>query len=124
VEGSGTITGPSGDQASFSINLHQQNSKKKSGIVGSFNYSDPAASLSINGSKISSLTFSGNSAHFTGTSSTGKSAGKKGKGGKGTISFTVDVTDNGSGTSDTFSIQTSTGYSASGNLTSGDVTIH
>jgi hypothetical protein len=102
--------------------LQQQKSKKKSSIVGSFNYSDPAAALSINGSKISSLSFSGNSAHFTGTANSGGSGKKGGK--KSTISFTVDVTDNGSGTSDTFSIQTSTGYSASGNLTSGDITIH
>ena len=59
--------------------------------------------------------FNGNQAHLTGTA----------KNGKAKLSFTVDVTDNGEpGTLDTFSIQVSNGYSASGNLTDGNITIH
>jgi hypothetical protein len=60
------------------------------------------------------LSFNGNQAQFTGTA----------KGGKRSLSFTVNVTDNGDpGTLDTFSIQISNGYSASGNLTSGNISI-
>ena len=93
-----------------------QQSKKKSKIVGSFNYDDSANGISIQGGKISSLSFNGNQAHFTGTAKGGK--------GKG-MSFTVDVIDNGEpGTLDTFSIQASRSYSASGNLLDGDITVH
>ena len=64
--------------------------------------------------KVTSLTFSGNTAHITGTAKIGK---KK-------INFTIDVVDNGDpGTNDFFSIQLSNGYSASGYLTSGGLTI-
>ena len=79
-------------------------------------YNDPATPMSFHSGKITSLTFSGNQAHLTGT---GKANGKK-------VSFSIDVTDNGDpGTpNDTFSIQLSNGYSASGNLTSGNITIH
>ena len=89
--------------------------KKKTKIVGGFSYSDPAAGLSFTSSKITTLTFNGNQAHFAGTARNGKSK----------ITFTVDATDNGSpGTLDYFSIQVSNGYSASGNPTSGDIQIH
>jgi hypothetical protein len=59
--------------------------------------------------------FTGHHGHFTGTV-------KKRKHNK--LTFTVDVTDNGPGNTDTFLIELSTGYSASGNLTSGDITGH
>ena len=95
-----------------------QQVRKKTKLVGSFSYSDPAASLSFSSSSISSLTFNGNQAHFTGTAKLSK---------KSKLTFTVDVADNsgpaGPGTLDTFSIQVSNGYSASGNLLSGNLTV-
>jgi hypothetical protein len=87
--------------------------KKTTKLVGSFSYSDPASGVSVSSSKVTSLTFSGNTAHFTGTAKQGKKS----------VSFTVDVADNGPGTSDIFTIHLSTGYSASGNLTSGDISV-
>lgn len=114
VEGSGSIAGPHGGQADFSMDVKFQKSKKATKLIGSFSYSDPGSSVSISANKISSLSFNGNQAHFTGTAKLGKKS----------VSFTVDVTDNGTpGTLDFFSIHLSTGYSASGNLTSGDLEI-
>jgi hypothetical protein len=116
VDGHGTIAGPHGGQASFDLGVALQKTKKKTKLIGSVMYNDPATPFSISSSKITSLTFSGNSAHITGTAKLSK---------KNQLSFTVDVIDNGSpGTNDFFSIQVSNGYSASGNLTSGDISIH
>ena len=65
--------------------------------------------------KITSLSINGNQAHFTGTVKLSR---------KSTVSFTVDVIDNGTpGTFDSFSIQVSNGYSAGGTLSSGDISI-
>jgi len=70
--------------------------------------------LPFQSTKLTSLTGSGNEAHITGTGRIGKTR----------VNFTVDVTDNGSpGTNDFFSIQLSNGYSASGQLLSGDIQI-
>ena len=90
--------------------------KKKTKLVGNFTYDDPCRPFSFRALKITSLTFTNNHAHFTGT----------GKIGKQKITFSVDVTDNGSpGTNnDFFSIQVSNGYSASGFLTSGNISVH
>ena len=84
-------------------------------MIGTFSYDDPCRPLSFRALKLTSLTFNGNTAHFTGT----------GKIGKQKITFSVDVIDNGQpGTNDFFSIHVSNGYSASGFLTSGDIAIH
>lgn len=89
---------------------------KRTGVTGTFSYSDPASNVSINSSSVASLTINGNQAHFTGPMRGGR---------RSTVGFTVDVTDNGTpGNNDFFSIHLSTGYSASGNLTSGDIQIH
>ena len=109
VEGSGSI----GGQTSFHFGIMPG---KKNKIVGSFSYIDPAAGLNINSSKLSSLVINGNQAQFSGTDKTGKHT---------KITFTVNVTDNGiPGTNDTFSINVSNGYSASGHLTSGNISLH
>jgi hypothetical protein len=96
--------------------LQQNNGKKKkTKPMGTVSYNDPASSIFFDSSKITGLSFNGNQAHLTGIASHTK---------KKTVTFTIDATDNGTpGTLDTFSIQLSTGYSASGNLTSGDITI-
>jgi hypothetical protein len=89
--------------------------KKKTKLIGSFGYDDPGTPFSIHSSKITSLSFNGNQAQFTGTAKVGK---------KSTISFTINVTDNGDpGTNDFFSLQVSNGYSASGFLTSGNISL-
>jgi len=115
VEGSGSILGPHGGQATFRLDVKMQKVKKTTKIVGSFSYSDPTTPLSFSSNKITGLTFNGNHARFIGTAKPSK---------KSQISFTVDVTDNGTpGTLDTFSLQVSSGYSASGNLTGGNIFI-
>jgi hypothetical protein len=111
VSANGTIDAASGN-ASFSFNATKSKKKK---WQGSFTYNDPAASVNIAGAKVTSPVVSGNQVHFTGSIK----AGKKSK-----LTFTVNMIDNGLGASDTFSISLSTGYSDSGNLTSGDIAIH
>lgn len=121
VFGGGTITAPGGGQATFAVDTSAKakgkgKGKKGNRVFGAFSYSDPAAGLSFNGS-LSILTLINNSAGFSGTA---KASGRHG----GTISFGVAVLDNGvPGTNDTFSINVGS-YSASGNLTSGDISIH
>jgi hypothetical protein len=78
------------------------------------NYSDPSCPISFSTTKISPLTISGNHASFTGTAKMGRS----------TISFTVQVDENGPGSMDHFSITLSNGCHASGNLTSGNISFH
>jgi hypothetical protein len=98
----------------MSVKFQNMKKKKNAKVTGSFSYSDPATPIAFQAAKIRSLTFNGSQAHFTGTSKIGK---KK-------VSFTVDVTDNGDpGTNDFFSLQLSNGYSASGNLTAGNIHI-
>ena len=87
---------------------------KKNKVVGSFSYSDPAAGLNINTTKFTSLFISGNHAQISGTAKMGK---------HGKISFTVNVYDNGP-SGDQFFINTSSGYSRGGPLTSGNILIH
>jgi hypothetical protein len=115
VHGDGTIAA-SGGQASFRLDAQRQKQKNKFKLKGSFSYSDPAAGISFSNGKLSSLTITGNHATVRGTAKLGR---------RNNVSFTVDVTDNGTpGILDTFSVSLSNGYSAGGNLTSGNITIH
>jgi hypothetical protein len=89
--------------------------KKKTVITGYFTYNDPGSGVSFSPTKITTLTFNGNQAHIAGTGSVGKNK----------VTFTVDVVDNGyPGTNDFFSIHLSNGYSASGTVVSGDISIN
>ena len=107
--------GPHESQASFDLGLRLQKTKKKTKITGNVMFDDPATPLSFHSTKVTTLTFNGNQAHIAG----------RGKANGANVSFTVDVTDNGSpGTLDYFSIHLSNGYSASGNPTTGDIQIH
>jgi len=112
----GTISGPKESQASFEVDGRIQMTKKKTKIFGNVAYEDPGVPFSFHSTKVTSLSFNGNHAHLAGT----------GKIGKKKVSFSCDVTDNGDpGTNnDFFSIQFSNGYSASGFLTSGNISIH
>ena len=92
-----------------------QKTQKKTKIIGNVMYDDPVTPISFHSTKITTLTFNGNQAHIAG----------RGKANGANVTFTVDATDNGyPGAEDFFSIHLSNGYSASGNLTSGDITIH
>jgi len=89
-------------------------SKKKTKIIGSVTYQDPGVPFTFRSTKVTSLSFNGNMAHLAGN----------GKIGKMKVSFTLDVTDNTlDGTGDFFSIHFSNGYSASGFLTSGNISV-
>jgi hypothetical protein len=95
-----------------------KNQKKQ--MFGQFSFNDPN-NLVIGDAQVTSLTISGNTAHFTGTTVQRASRRRR----PPQLTFTVDVSDNCEpGTLDTFSIRASNGYSASGNLTSGDIVIH
>jgi hypothetical protein len=81
-----------------------------------FTYSDPSSGISINSENASNVVITGRHAHFNGS-------GKKGK--RGRISYEVDVYDNSpNGTADQVGISLSNGYSAIGDLDSGDLSIH
>jgi hypothetical protein len=122
VDGSGSINGPSG-QANFTINSVRHNATNPNN-QGSFSYNDPNSPLVFSTSNITNVVINGNQASFSGTAQI-PGGGTGGTQKKRQISFTVNVTDNGTpGTLDTFSISTSSDYSASGNLTSGDIMIH
>jgi len=110
ISGRGSIEGQ-GDQARFTLRASQSSDRPG----GSLSYSDSAAGISITKAKIRTLRFNGSSAKLSGSAQLGD--GTK-------VTYNVSVTDNGSGgSSDTFSIHLSNGYSASGTLTSGDIQI-
>jgi hypothetical protein len=79
---------------------------------------DPASSLDIHCTSVDSLVVASNHASIFGTASINHSAT--------TVSYRIDVTDNatpGSG-ADSFAVQTSTGYSVSGLLETGNIQVH
>jgi hypothetical protein len=100
-----------GDRANFTVRATQSDDRPS----GSLSFSDPAAGISIAKARIRTLTFNGNSAEL----------GRNARLGDGTrVTYTVSVTDNSSdGSSDTFSISLSNGYSAGGTLTRGDLQV-
>jgi hypothetical protein len=109
VNGIGSIDGQ-GDSATF--NFHAKSGDRP---TGSLSFSDPAAGITISKAKIRTLSFNGNSAELTGTARLGDGT---------RVSYSVSVVDNTSdGSTDTFSISLSNGYSANGTLTSGDIKI-
>jgi hypothetical protein len=109
ASGRGSIAGQ-GDTATFDFHANLTGDRPS----GSLTFSDGAADISISRAKVRTLTFTGNSADFGGTA-------RMGDGSK--ITYSVSVTDNGDGRTDTFDISLSTGYSAGGTLTSGDIQV-
>jgi hypothetical protein len=82
------------------------------GFIGYLKFSDPATGTQHR-ARVTSLTITGNNAEFSGRLP------------NSSVTFDVNVTDNGlPGTSDSISITLSNGYSASGTLTSGDIRIY
>ena len=77
---------------------------------------NPNANMIFARVRLRKLTISGNTATITGMATL--------ENGGGNVTFTVTAMDSSpDGTSDTFSITLSNGYSASGTLTSGNITI-
>jgi fibronectin-binding autotransporter adhesin len=84
---------------------------------GTFIYSDSKSRLNFTSTRLTNVSINSNRATFGGI---GQTTGKHSK----TFTFTVTVTANQQpATNDTFSIATSTGYAASGNIVSGSITI-
>jgi type II secretory pathway component HofQ len=103
-------------QANFSVDITQS----PKALNGTFTYSDSSAGVSFTATKITRLSFNGNSAQFTAQGRGGTTSGTQAN----KVTATVNVTDNGpTGTSDTFSISLSTDYSDGGTLLSGNLTI-
>jgi hypothetical protein len=112
ISASGAISRPNNKQATFSYGYKVGQRTTST----AFNYRDPGSNVSISTNAVGSVTFSFNHVHVTGTYKVGTS----------TRSFVADFADNGpNGAGDQFSISVSPGgYSASGNLISGDIYIH
>jgi hypothetical protein len=110
VSGRGSIAGQ-GDTATFNIQANDVGGV----ISGSVTFTDVAAGVSMKKAKVRTLTFDGNSAILTGNARLGD--GTK-------VTYSVTATDSSSdGSSDTFAISLSNGYSAGGTLISGDISI-
>ena len=109
ASGRGSIAGQ-GDTATFNLRANLNGDRPS----GSLTFTDPAAGIAINRAKVRTLTFTGNSADLTGTA-------RLGDGSK--VTYSVSVTDHGDGSTDTFNISLSNGYSAGGTLTSGNITV-
>ncbi len=120
ANGSGTIF-THNNQASFSFNVTDNN--KKGTPSGTLTYTDTKGGIKLTSTSISSISLNGNQASFSGK---GTIPNSKPKGKPIPVSFSVVATDNGTpGTpKDTFQIQISTPYFASGNLTSGNITVN
>ena len=113
VTAGGWITGtPSGARGNFGLNA--RNTAAPSGEV---NYIDHTLKMHVKAESITTYTIvNATTRTITGTCSIDGVSG---------FTFTVTVTDLGQpGTSDTFSISLSNGYSASGTLQGGNVRIH
>jgi hypothetical protein len=111
VNGNGTFNSTAGT-ATFSVNVTGTHGIPR----GSLTYSDPAANVTFVRVRLRKLTISGNTATITGTATLDN--------GGGNVTFTVTAVDSSpDGSSDTFSITLSNGYSESGTLTSGNITI-
>jgi len=88
-------------------------------LFGEFFYCDKKAHISFTTGKIETVTINGDQGAFTGTARIGGPKNKQ------TVQFTVSVTANQAFPSQHFfSIALSNGYTASGNLLSGEIVIH
>jgi len=120
ANGSGTIF-THNNQASFSFNITDNN--KKGTPSGTLSYTDTKGGIKLTSTAITSISLNGNQASFSGK---GTIPNSKPKGSPIPVSFSVVAVDNGTpGTpKDTFQIQISTPYFASGNLTGGNITVN
>jgi ribosomal protein L31 len=112
VNGNGTFDSTAGT-ATFSIDV----TGNGHGIpTGSLTYSDPDANVTFVRGRLRKLTIIGKTATIQGSAMLDN--------GSGNVGFTVTAVDNSAdGSSDTYSVTLSNGYSESGTLTSGNITI-
>ncbi len=91
---------------------------------GTFTYTDSSAGISYTATKITALSFSGNTANFTAKGTMNTSSIRMPQAGN-LVTATVTATDNDpSGSTDQFSITISSAeYQKSGTLTSGNITV-
>jgi uncharacterized repeat protein (TIGR02543 family) len=118
ANGSGTISNQN-NRPSFSFSVSDNN--KKGNPSGSLSYTDTKFNIKLTSTAITAISLVNNQATFSGKGTMPGSKPSK----PVQVTFTVVATDNGTpGTRDTFTIQISTPYYASGNLTSGDIMVH
>jgi hypothetical protein len=109
VDGYGKIDGKN-SPATFHFSITQSSGSP----TGTFIFSDLDGGIYKLKGRVRSLVVTGNSADFSG----------RGHLDDGTpVNFEVSAVDNGNGTSDTFSVSLTSGYTASGNLIRGDIRI-
>lgn len=124
IDGVGTIARPKGAnlglnrEAQFVILGVANDQATSQFFAGAFIYVDRKSHISFITDKIETVTINGDQGAFTGTARVGGPRNKQ------IVQFMVTVTANQALPSDdTFSIVLSNGYSASGNLKSGSITI-
>ena len=124
IDGVGTIARPKGNnlglnrEAQFVILGVANDQTTAQFFAGAFIYVDRKSHISFVTDKIETVTINGDQGAFTGTARVGGPRNKQ------TVQFMVTVTANQALPSDnTFSIVLSNGYTASGNLTGGKITI-
>lgn len=109
ASGGGHIT-VGGKKANFGFDAESS----LTGVTGQLSYHDKAGDVKVQSQSVGSLTVTGNRATIQGTCTVNKVSG---------FTFTVDVVDNGPGSSDTFRIRLSNGYDAGGTLGGGNITV-
>ena len=118
IDGHGTITAPNGGRDAEFIIMDVENEQvTPQYLEGIFAYLDKRSHVSLTTGKIETVTINGNQGAFSGTARIGGPRNKQ------IVNFTVTVTVNTGTTPDTFSLVLSNGYSASGNVKSGSITI-
>jgi len=113
VTGGGWITRPSGARANFAV----AGGMKNGGLWGHLSYIDHGSDgLKVKGTGVTAYSGTGTSRHIEGTAEINGASG---------FTYKVDVADNGEpGRNDTFSLELSNGYKASGNLAGGNIQLH
>ena len=114
ARGVGAIQGTAGKLDHFNFKI----ASTGTGVTGSLKYLDQGNSVMVTSTAISTFTISGDHAAFTGAAT--YTNGRVSE----AVTFTVSVTGNqASGSEDVFSISLSNGYSASGFLLNGKITV-
>jgi hypothetical protein len=121
ADGTGTIFA-NNNQASFSFNISNNNKKGKPS--GTLTYTDVKGGIKLTSAAITAITLNQNQATFTGYGTIPNN--KKPNGKPIQVSFSVTAVDNGNpgAPKDTFAIQISVPYFATGHLTSGNIVVN
>ena len=117
ASGSGTISNQH-NRPSFSFSI--SNNNRTATPSGTLTYTDTNFHIKLTSTAITAISLVNNQATFSGKGTMPGSNPRK----PVQVTFTVVATDNGVGPRDTINIQISPTYSATGNLTSGDIVVH